>query len=47
MLFGVTPGDPWTMAGAVAVMMGIALLAGWIPARKASRLDPMPALRHE
>ena len=46
-LFGITPGDPVTFAGAVAVMMIVALVAGWIPARKASRLDPMVALRHE
>jgi len=47
MLFGITPADPGTIAGAVAVMMLVALLAGWLPARKASRLDPMIALRHE
>jgi predicted permease len=47
MLFGITPADPATIAGAVAVMMLVALLAGWLPARKASRLDPMIALRHE
>ncbi len=47
MLFGVTPGDPATFVGAVVAMMLVALLAGWIPARRASRLDPMAALRHE
>jgi predicted permease len=47
MLFGVTPADPVTIAGAVAAMMLVALLAGWLPARRASRLDPMTALRHE
>jgi predicted permease len=47
MLFGITPADPATIGGAVAAMMAVALLAGWLPARKASRLDPMIALRHE
>ena len=46
-LYGVTPADPVTLAGAVAVMMAGALLAAWIPARHASRLDPVTALRHE
>jgi predicted permease len=46
-LFGITPADPATFCGAVAMMMLVALLAGWIPARKASRLDPIAALRHE
>jgi predicted permease len=47
MLFGITPSDPVAFGGAVAAMMGVALLAAWIPARRASRLDPMAALRHE
>jgi predicted lysophospholipase L1 biosynthesis ABC-type transport system permease subunit len=47
MLFGIAPADPVTFCGAVAVTMFVALLAGWIPARRASRLDPMAALRHE
>jgi len=47
MLFGIAPADPLTFCGAVAVTMLVALLAGWIPARRASRLDPMAALRHE
>ena len=47
MLFGITPADPATIAVAVAAMMLVALLAAWLPARKASQLDPMIALRHE
>jgi len=47
LLFGITLADPATIAGAVAAMMVVALLAGWLPARRASRLDPMAALRHE
>jgi predicted permease len=47
MLYGLQPSDPLTFAGAVLVLLAIALLAGWRPARKASRLDPMVALRHE
>jgi ABC-type antimicrobial peptide transport system permease subunit len=47
LLYGVQPIDPATIAGAVFLMIFVALLAGWIPARRASRLDPMVALRHE
>jgi predicted permease len=47
MLFGVTRLDPATLAGAVTIIMAAALLAGWLPARRAARLDPMTALRHE
>jgi ABC-type antimicrobial peptide transport system permease subunit len=47
MLYGLQPSDPLTFAGAVLLLLVIALLAGWRPARKASRLDPMVALRHE
>ena len=47
MLFGVEPIDPATIAGAVVLMLLVALIAGWIPARRASRLEPMVALRHE
>jgi predicted permease len=47
MLFGLKASDPVTIAEAVLVMAAVALLAGWWPARRASRLDPMTALRHE
>jgi predicted permease len=46
-LFGVTPIDPIAVGGAVTTMMIVALLASWMPARRACRLDPMVALRHE
>jgi predicted permease len=46
-LFGTTPTDPEALIGAVAVVVGAALLAGYLPARTAARIDPMIALRHE
>jgi predicted permease len=46
-LFGVTPIDPVAIGGAVAAMLIVALMASWLPARRACRLDPMVALRHE
>ena len=47
LLYGLTPNDPWTIALAVAAMVAVALLATWIPARRAMRVDPMVALRYE
>ena len=44
-LFGVAPGDPATVAAAVLMLVSIAALASWIPARRASRVDPVDALR--
>jgi len=44
-LFGVAPTDALTLAGSVAGLVGVALMASWIPARKAARVDPVAALR--
>jgi predicted permease len=46
-LFGVKPSDPLTMAGATMLMLAVGALAAYFPARRASRLDPMQALRYE
>ena len=46
-LFGMKPNDPLALTLAVAILLSAALLAGYVPARKASRIDPMIALRHE
>jgi putative ABC transport system permease protein len=47
LLFGVSPHDPATLAAAVAVLTGAALLACALPARRAARIDPAQALRDE
>jgi predicted permease len=47
MLFHAAPHDPATLAVASAVLLGVALLAAWIPSRRAAALDPMKALRGE
>ncbi|HET9400962.1 MAG TPA: ABC transporter permease [Candidatus Acidoferrales bacterium] len=47
MLFGVTSHDPATLAGAAAVLFGVAAIAAFLPAWRASRVDPMTALRDE
>ena len=46
-LFGLSPTDVWTMAAAIALMIAVSLAAGYLPARRASRVDPMVALRYE
>lgn len=47
MLFGVTPVDPIAIAAAILTLAAVAAIAGFIPARRASRVDPMVALRSE
>jgi putative ABC transport system permease protein len=44
-LFALEPRDPVTLAGAAVVLFAIALLAGWLPARRAARIDPVIVLR--
>jgi predicted permease len=46
-LFGLTPTDPSVFVVAASVLAVAAVLAGWLPARRASRVDPLVALRHE
>jgi predicted permease len=47
LLFGIKPNDPRSLAVAVMTLLSAALLAGYLPARRASRIDPIVALRHE
>jgi len=46
MLFGTEPGDPVAFTGMVIALCVVSLAAGWIPARRASRINPMVALRN-
>jgi macrolide transport system ATP-binding/permease protein len=46
-LFGTQPNDPGTLTAAAAILTGAAILAGYVPAKRASRIDPLAALRHE
>ena len=47
MLYGLQGFDPFSLAGAVALLLFAGLAAGYLPARRASRVDPVVALRDE
>jgi ABC-type lipoprotein release transport system permease subunit len=47
LLFGVQPRDPTTFTASAGVIALVALAATWLPAWRASRVDPMVTLRHE
>jgi len=47
LLYGIQPRDPLTLTLTVGVLLGVGVISAWAPARRAARIDPMQALRHE
>jgi putative ABC transport system permease protein len=47
LLYQVSPGDPAVLAGLAALLLSVAVCAGYIPARRATRVDPLTTLRAE